>query len=117
MSKRLLKKIKRAGPLGESSQMKKWRMSMHFKNTAFGRVLASSVVAVLATTSLYAIPKGPCDQKAPENLCCEEPKPGPFGFAFPVDMGVSCPRDFYIHVDGLAFQAKQDGMDIGIYDG
>ena len=90
---------------------------MHFKNTAFGRVLASSVVAVLATTSLYAIPKGPCDQKAPENLCCEEPKPGPFGFAFPVDMGVSCPRDFYIHVDGLAFQAKQDGMDIGIYDG
>ena len=87
---------------------------MHFRNTMFGRVLASSVAALVATTSLHAIPKGPCD-KSPE-VCCEEPKPGPFGFAFPMDMGISCPRDFYIHVDGLAFQAKQDGMEFAIED-
>ncbi len=88
---------------------------MHFRNTAFGKVLASSVAAIVATTSLYAIPKGPCDPRPPE-VCCEEPKPGPFGFAFPMDMGLTCPRDFYVHVDGLAFQAKQDGMDFAIED-
>jgi hypothetical protein len=29
-------------------------------------------------------------------------------------MDLNCPRDFYFHVDGLAFQAKQDGMDFSI---
>jgi hypothetical protein len=82
----------------------------------FGKVLASSVAAFLATTSLHAIPKGPCDQKSVD-MCCDEPKPGPFAFAFPTDMGLSCPRDFYVHVDGLAFQAKQDGMEFAIQDG
>lgn len=79
----------------------KWNLSIH-------RVLATSVAAIVATTSLYAIPKGPCD-KAPE-VCCEEPKPGPFAFVYPFDKGLACPRDFSAHVDGLAFQAKQDGM-------
>lgn len=83
---------------------------MHFNK----RVLASSV-AVLMATSLYAIPKGPCDPK-PADVCCEEPKPGPFAFAYPMDMGLTCPRDFYVHVDGLAFQAKQDGMSFAIED-
>jgi len=31
-------------------------------------------------------------------------------------MDLNCPRDFYVHVDGLAFQAKQDGMDFAIED-
>lgn len=88
---------------------------MHFRNTQFGKVLASSVAALAATTSLYAIPKAPCDK--PADVCCEEAvKPGPFGFAYPWDLGLSCPRDFYIHVDGLAFQAKQDGMEFSILD-
>src|SRR3989344_2455504 len=90
-------------------------MSMHFRNTMFSKVLASSVAAFIATTRLYAIPKGPCDPK-PMDVCCEEPKPGPFGFAFPMDMGLACPRDFYIHVDGLAFQAKQFGMEFVVQD-
>ena len=86
---------------------------MHLSwNNPLSRVLASSVVALLATTSLHAIPKGPCDTK-PE-VCCEEPKPGPFAFAYPADMNLSCPRDFYFHVEGLAFQAKQDGMEMAI---
>lgn len=101
---------------GNPLKLKHWRMFMHFKsNNMFGRVLASSVVALLASTSLYAIPKGPCDAPAPD-ACCDEPKPGPFGFAFPMDMQLSCPRDFYVRVDGLAFQAKQDGMEFALID-
>lgn len=88
---------------------------MHFNwNLSINRVLASSVFALAAATSLSALPKGPCDTK-PE-VCCEEPKPGPFGFAYPMDMGLSCPRDFYFHIDGLLLQAKQDGMEFVIKD-
>ncbi|MBS0626575.1 MAG: hypothetical protein JSS32_11045 [Verrucomicrobia bacterium] len=89
---------------------------MHkYWHNPIGKVLASSVAALLATTSLHAIPKGPCDTK-PE-VCCEEPKPGPFAFSYPLDMNISCPRDFYVHADGLAFQAKQEGMEYGIING
>jgi hypothetical protein len=83
---------------------------MHLKwNNSFNRVLASSVAVFVAATNLYAIPRGPCEPPPPP-VCCEEPKPGPFAFAYPYDLNLSCPRDFYIHVDGLAMQAKQDGM-------
>ncbi|MGB7978593.1 MAG: Lpg1974 family pore-forming outer membrane protein [Chlamydiales bacterium] len=89
---------------------------MHFKwNSAFSGVLASSVAAFVATTSLYAIPRDPCEPPV-QQVCCEEPKPGPFAFAYPFDMDLNCPKDFYIHVDGLAFQAKQDGMEFVIQD-
>lgn len=89
---------------------------MHLKwNNAFSRVLASSVAAFMASTSLYAIPRDPCEPPAPP-VCCEEPRPGPFAFAYPFDMDLNCPRDFYVHVDGLAFQAKQDGMEFAIED-
>ena len=83
---------------------------MHFNWNK--KVLASSFAILSMATSLHAIPKGSCDK--PADVCCENPKPGPFAFAYPMDIGLSCPRDFYIHVDGLAFQAKQDGMDYGI---
>lgn len=89
---------------------------MHFKwNLSINRVLASSVAALVASTSLYALPKGPCDTKAPET-CCDEPKPGPFAFAYPMDMGIACPRDFYVHADGLLLQAKEDGLEFIIKD-
>jgi hypothetical protein len=89
---------------------------MHLKwNDAFSRVLASSVAAFMATTSLYAIPRDPCEPPQPP-VCCEEPRPGPFAFAYPFDMDLNCPRDFYLHVDGLAMQAKQDGMEFAIQD-
>lgn len=89
---------------------------MHCKwNKSFGRVLASSVAALLATTGLNAIPRDPCEPPAPP-VCCEEPRPGPFAFAYPYDMDLNCPRDFYFHVDGLAMQAKEDGLDIAIED-
>lgn len=79
---------------------------------SISKVLVTSF-AVIATASAYALPKGPCEK--PE-VCCDEPKPGPFAFTFPGDLGLACPRDFYIHVDGLAFQAKQDGMEFMIRD-
>ncbi len=89
---------------------------MHFKwNLSINRVLASSALAVLAATSLNALPKGPCDTQAPQ-VCCDEPKPGPFAFAYPMDMGISCPRDFVVHIDGLLLQAKSDGMEFVITD-
>jgi len=90
---------------------------MQFKwNLSINGVLASSVAALLlASTSVHAIPKGPCDPK-PQDLCCEEAKPGPFAFAYPTEMALSCPRDFYFWADGLAFQAKEDGLDFAISD-
>src|SRR5262249_48947809 len=92
---------------------KLWRTFMHLNwKYPISKVLASSVAAILATTSVYAIPKGPCDTKP--DVCCEEPKPGPFAFAYPLDMNITCPRDFYVFVEGLAFQAKQDGMEFAI---
>ncbi|HAB98631.1 MAG TPA: hypothetical protein DCE71_02265 [Parachlamydiales bacterium] len=97
----------------ETSKHEQLEKIMHVNwKLPINRVLASSVAALLATTSVYAIPKGPCDTK-PE-VCCEEPKPGPFAFSYPLDMNITCPRDFYVHVDGLAFQAKQDGMEFAI---
>lgn len=89
---------------------------MHLNwNNAFSRVLASSVAVLVATTSLYAIPRDPCEPPMPP-VCCEEPKPGPFAFSYPFDMDLNCPKDFYVHVDGLLMQAKQDGMEFAIQD-
>lgn len=84
-------------------------------NFRVSKALVSSL-AVLCAVSAYAIPRGPCENKH-EEVCCEEPKPGPFAFAYPMDMNLACPRDFFVHVDGLAFQAKQDGTDFAIIDG
>ena len=89
---------------------------MHFKwNNSFSRVLASSVAVFLTTTSLTAIPRDPCEPPPPP-VCCEEPRPGPFAFAYPFDLDLNCPRDFYFHIDGLLMQAKEDGLDFAIED-
>ncbi len=89
---------------------------MHLKwSNSFGRVLASSVAVLLATTSLNAIPRDPCEPPPPP-VCCEEPRPGPFAFSYPFDMDLNCPRDFYFHVDALAMQAKEDGLEFAIRD-
>lgn len=85
---------------------------MHYKQT-LGFALTSAIL--FTATQLNAIPPDPCDTPPPP-VCCLEPEPGPFAFAYPYDMDLNCPRDFYFHVDGLAFQAKQDGMDFAIQD-
>lgn len=35
-------------------------------------------------------------------------------FSTPHDLDLNCPRNFFFHIDGLAFQAKQDGMEYAI---
>ena len=80
-------------------------------NETLSGLLAGSAIC-LATASAYAMPKGPCDKK-PE-VCCQEPRPGPFGFAFPKDIDLNCPQDFFIYVEGLALQAKEDGLDFAL---
>ena len=83
------------------------------RSNGFSRVLLTSVAALIATTSLHAIPRDPCECP-PQPVCCAEPAPGPFAFSYPYDMDLQCPRDFYVHLDGLAFQAKQEGLEYGI---
>jgi hypothetical protein len=95
--------------------MNKTENDMHsLCKNAFSKVLVSSVVALMATTSLSAAATDACAK--PQPVCCEEPKPGPFAFAFPYDGGIACPRDFNIHAEFLALQAKQGGMDFAIQD-
>lgn len=84
---------------------------MHLKwKNAFGKISAAAVF--MATAGLHAIPHSACDVK-PE-VCCDDPKPGPFAFAYPFDMDLNCPRDFYFYADFLAMQAKQDGMEFAM---
>lgn len=79
----------------------------------------AKVIGVLSlfafASAASAIPKGPCDP-VNENICCEDPMPLTFAFAYPLDLELNCPRDFYVSIQGLAFQAKQDGMEFAIED-
>lgn len=83
-------------------------------NWSLKKVLASSVAAVLAVTSAYAIPRGPCETR--DDVCCEQPKPGPFAFSYPKDLDLNCPRDFYFFGDFLIMQAQQDGLEYAMVD-
>ncbi|MEL7432124.1 MAG: Lpg1974 family pore-forming outer membrane protein [Chlamydiota bacterium] len=85
------------------------------KNLSWRYAIASCALSLLATTCAYAMPQGPCDP-APKNICCEEPKPGPFAFLYPKDMNLACPNDFYFYGDFLAMQPMQDGLVYGIVD-
>lgn len=94
------------GPLRKTNGEKTMKRS-------FSKVLVTSF-AVATAASAYALPKSPCEPR--NDVCCDDMKPGPFAFNFPGDLGLACPKDFYVHVDGLAFQAKQDGMEFMIRD-
>ncbi len=96
------------GPLRKMKPMEKKPMKR-----SFSKVLVTSF-AVATAASAYALPKSPCEPR--NDVCCDDVKPGPFAFSFPGDMGLACPKDFYVHVDGLAFQAKQDGMEFATTD-
>ena len=84
-------------------------------NWSWKQALSSSALALLATTCVYAIPKGPCEPKS-KNVCCEEPKPGPFAFSYPKDMNLACPSDFYFYGDFLVMQPMEDGLEFGVRD-
>lgn len=61
--------------------------------------------------SSFAIPKDSCVQE----VCCEE-STSVFSFSYPYVLDLNCPQGFNFYVDGLAFQAKQDGMQFAIED-
>ncbi|NGX33449.1 MAG: hypothetical protein K1060chlam4_01517, partial [Candidatus Anoxychlamydiales bacterium] len=77
------------------------------KNKFLTKVLFS-VAAILFASSAIAIPKDPC---APKDVCCEEAAPGPFAFSYPKDVGLSCPRDFYIHGEFLLMKPSENGLE------
>ncbi|MGD2169861.1 MAG: Lpg1974 family pore-forming outer membrane protein [Chlamydiota bacterium] len=60
--------------------------------------------------NVNAIPPAPCD-KPVQNVCCDKPKPGPFAFKYPRDIGLVCPSNFYVAFDLLVMQAKENGLD------
>ena len=80
-----------------------------FKNT-LGKTLLAFALFIFAS-SAFAIPKEPCDTK---EVCCEDPAPGPFAFSYPKDVGLSCPRDFYIHGEFMWMKATEEGLEYAI---
>ncbi|MFA6119600.1 MAG: Lpg1974 family pore-forming outer membrane protein [Parachlamydiales bacterium] len=77
------------------------------KNNLLNKVLFT-IGSVLFASSAFAIPKGPCDV---QEVCCEDPAPGPFAFSYPKDVGLSCPRDFYAHGEFLWMKGVEEGLD------
>ncbi len=67
-----------------------------------------TLIGVLFLSSAFAIPKGPCDE--PMDVCCEEAI-GPFAFSYPKDVGLSCPRDFYVHGEFLWMKPSEEGLE------
>ncbi len=66
------------------------------------------VLAILLSTSVFAISKGPCDTN---DVCCEQPAAGPFAFAYPKDLGLACPRDFNVYAEFLLMKPSEDGLE------
>ncbi|MFA6119599.1 MAG: Lpg1974 family pore-forming outer membrane protein [Parachlamydiales bacterium] len=77
------------------------------KNNLLNKVLFT-IGSVLFASSVFAIPKAPCDV---QEVCCEDPAPGPFAFSYPKDVGLSCPRDFYARGEFLWMKGAEEGLD------
>lgn len=75
---------------------------MSFKwEYAFGKVMLSCITVFGLSTNLRA--------------GSEEKKPN-FAFAYPKDLNLTNPRDFYFYVEGLAFQGMESGLPFCIVD-
>ena len=61
-------------------------------NILFKKLLMSSVVGLLASTSIYAAERGLGNKR---DVCPDDMKPGPFAFTYAKDIGLACPSDFY----------------------
>ncbi len=75
-------------------------------------MLISSFAVLLMANSFAAIPADPCEE-TPE-VCCKEPAPGPFAFAYAKELSLSCPKDFYFDAQYLLMQAKEEGLEVAI---
>ncbi len=76
------------------------------KNNYLNRALL--IVAMLFVGAAFAIPPDPC---LPKDVCCEEPAPGPFAFSYPKDVGLACPRDFFVHGEFLWMKPSEEGLE------
>jgi len=61
--------------------------------------------------ALYGIPKAPCDAKY--DVCCQESNDN-FAFSYTNDLGLACPRDFYIFGEALLMQPYEEGLEFTI---
>lgn len=84
------------------------------RNKKLSKILFATVTTLALASGAFAIPQGPCDPKPNPIVCCEEPPPGPFAFAFPKDLSLSCPKDFYFDAAFLLMQAREDGLEYSI---
>ncbi|NGX36414.1 MAG: hypothetical protein K1000chlam1_01260 [Candidatus Anoxychlamydiales bacterium] len=81
-----------------------------YKKNVILKVLFT-LIGVLFISSAHSIPKGPCDEVM--DVCCEEAV-GPFAFSYPKDVGLSCPRDFYVHGEFLWMKPSEEGLEYAI---
>jgi len=81
------------------------------KKTNVIRQALFMIIGVIFISSGFAIPKGPCDE--PIDVCCEKAI-GPFAFSYPKDVGLSCPRDFYVHGEFLWMKPSEEGLEYAI---
>ena len=77
------------------------------KNNFLNKTLFLLAAALFASSAI-AIPKDPCVSK---DVCCEEAPSGPFAFSYPKDVGLSCPRDFYVHGEFLLMKPSEEGLE------
>lgn len=98
----------------------------------FSKVVGFSIATLLLTTSAHAMKERgsngtntagcsqtasscaqDCCEPAPV-VCCPEPAPGPFAYAFCKDVGLACPSDFYVWGEFLYMVATEDGLEYAV---
>ncbi|NGX34290.1 MAG: hypothetical protein K1060chlam1_00641 [Candidatus Anoxychlamydiales bacterium] len=68
--------------------------------------------AILLLSQIFAIQKDPC---APKDVCCEE-YTDTYAFSYPKDIGLACPRNFYVNGEFLYMRAQEEGLEYAIYN-
>jgi hypothetical protein len=87
--------------------MNKWNVT--------SKLFLCSAASLLVVTSAFAISPQPCEPKC--EICCETPALGPMAFAYPKDVGLSCPTDFYVFGEFLLMQAQEGGLEYTVKGG
>jgi len=66
---------------------------------------------IVLLTESFAIPIDPCNTK---KICCEDISEDSFAFSYPKDVGLSCPRNFYLNADFLLMKPTEKGLEYAI---
>jgi hypothetical protein len=65
---------------------------------------------VLAASAFAQFPSKDKDRE----VQCPKEEIGPCAYAFPKDMGLACPRNFYVRGEFLLMQSKEDGLEFAL---